>query len=196
MESLPMNARTSRHVIRWGVVFSGLALAAGLMGGCNTAAELTGPGVTAVRDDMAAVNVGWVDGVRRGQVYLVYRGDRPVASLRIGHVAEHSAAGHVFDRRTAPAAGDSITRLVAAPDEEPAKPAIRGQVTRVKGDFVSVDVGSASGLEAGQILLVYRKSGFVANLRIVEVDSNSAAGEVYDKYREPAVDDRVASVER
>ena len=192
-----MNAKTNRQVIRWGVVFSGLALAAGLMGGCGAgAADLTGSGVTAVRDDMAAVNVGWADGVRRGQVYLVFRGEKPVASLRIGHVAEDSAAGHVFDRRTDPAVGDRIARLEVAPDEQPVKTRVRGQVTRVKGDFVSVDVGSASGLEAGQVLLVYRESGFVANLRIVEVDSNSAAGELYDKYREPAVGDRVTAVGR
>ena len=194
-----MNAKTNRHVVRWGVVLSGWALAAALVGGCAAGGgvdDLTGPGVTAVREDLAAVNIGSADGVHIGQVYLVLRNEKPVASLRIGQVAEHSAAGHLFDisRRCTP--GDQIAELPAIPTDRFATGPIHGEVRRVSGDFVSISAGSDVGVRGGQVLLVYRGGNFVANLRIVDVGTDISAGEVYDKMREPAVGDRVTSIGR
>ena len=118
------------------------SLAAATAGGCKPAAvergpvELTGPGITAVRGDLAAVNIGSADGLRRGQAFMIHRGETFVAYLRIDEVAENSGAGIVHNTLLAPVRGDRITRLVKSPGSQKAvdKGRIRGHVAAVKGE--------------------------------------------------------------
>lgn len=72
--------------------------------------KITGT-ITAVRDNMASINIGSVKGVREGMTLYVYRDDHFVAHLEIIEVSDTEATGRIFDPRQgeAPQTGDKVT---------------------------------------------------------------------------------------
>ncbi|MCK4300640.1 MAG: hypothetical protein KAX80_13950, partial [Planctomycetes bacterium] len=70
--------------------------------------------VTAVRNDMASVNIGSVKGIKKGMTLYIYRGEHFIAHLRIIDVDDAESTGQIFDPRegASPQAGDKVaTRL-------------------------------------------------------------------------------------
>jgi len=195
-----MEATTDGQLGIWGVLTLALAALAAGAGCARQAGPIptapTGPGVTAVRGDLASVNLGSADGLRRGRRLRIHRDGEFVAHLVIEEVGESSSAGLVVDAERPPVRGDAVEPVRAASGPaQSAGASIRGEITGVSDDVVGVNVGSGGGMKVGQVLLVYRGSNFVCNVRIAEVGAGSSAGVAYDKYREPAVGDRVVSLE-
>jgi len=159
--------------------------------------------ITAVRGDLAAINRGAVDGIRRGMELIVWRGKTFIARLRIAEVGTATAAGILMDRKLAPRVGDRVVDAAPAPPPGPAPREgsqldalgeLHGTVTAVRGDVAGVDVGSADGARPGMVLVVYRGDDFVAHLRLAEVGASSSAGVLYDAARAPTVGDRVTAL--
>jgi len=73
-------------------------------------AQITGT-VTAVRNDMASVNIGSVKGIEKGMTLYLYRGEHFIAHLRIIDVDDAESTGQIFDARegATPKAGDKVT---------------------------------------------------------------------------------------
>ncbi len=65
--------------------------------------------VTAVRDNIASVNIGKAQGIKEGMKLIVYRGDQFVGHLKIENVDLNAAAGMVTDKRLDPMQGDRVT---------------------------------------------------------------------------------------
>lgn len=67
--------------------------------------------ITAVRNDMASVNIGSVKGIKKGLTLYIYRGDHFIAHLRIIDVDDAESTGQIFDPRdgATPKAGDKVT---------------------------------------------------------------------------------------
>ena len=65
--------------------------------------------ITAVRDDLASLNVGSASGVKRGMEFVIYRNNNFVAHLRIAEVYPSSCAGVVFDVQREVQQGDKAT---------------------------------------------------------------------------------------
>ena len=75
---------------------------------------------------------------------------------------------------------------------QPAAPAnIKGQVTTVKGDLLSINIGSAKGVREGMLLVIYRNDKFVGYLRIDEVEIDQAVGVIVEKKFDPQKGDGV-----
>jgi chromosome segregation ATPase len=70
--------------------------------------EVTGT-LTAVKDDMASINIGAGKGIVRGMKLIVYRGSSFVANLQVAEVDAYQAAGILVDRRLDPMPGDKVT---------------------------------------------------------------------------------------
>jgi hypothetical protein len=64
--------------------------------------------VTAVKGDLANVNVGSAKGIKQGMQLVIYRGPSYVAKLRIEQVDVGASAGVVFDRKLDPLQGDHV----------------------------------------------------------------------------------------
>ncbi|MFA6134484.1 MAG: hypothetical protein WC869_10770 [Phycisphaerae bacterium] len=92
--------------------------------------------------------------------------------------------------------GGAPGATVAAPEKPAAAAAsevrINGTVTAVKGDVVSINVGSAKGVKAGMRLIIYRAGNYVGMLRVEQVDVGSAAGTTFNKLLDVAQGDKVA----
>jgi len=67
--------------------------------------------ITAVRNDMASVNIGSVKGIKKGMTLYIYRGDHFIAHLRIIDFDDAESTGQIFDARdgATPKAGDKVT---------------------------------------------------------------------------------------
>lgn len=64
--------------------------------------------VTAVRDNLASINIGSANGVRKGMRMIVFRGAQFVSYLQIDDVDVNAAAGVIVDKRLAPLQGDKV----------------------------------------------------------------------------------------
>lgn len=60
----------------------------------------------------------------------------------------------------------------------PATSPIQGRVTDVRGNNASVDVGSASGVREGMVMVVLRNNSYVGDLKITSTTPNEAVGEI------------------
>jgi len=65
--------------------------------------------VTAVRGDLASINIGSAQGVVRGMKLYIYRDASFVGYLLVDEVDEGEAAGTITDKRLDPVAGDKVT---------------------------------------------------------------------------------------
>jgi predicted nucleic acid-binding Zn-ribbon protein len=70
---------------------------------------------------------------------------------------------------------------------------LTGTVTAVRGDYASVNLGSAQGVQRGMQMIIYRGDQFVANLRVEEVDIAQAAGIITDRRLDPQQGDKVTN---
>jgi predicted RNase H-like nuclease (RuvC/YqgF family) len=77
---------------------------------------------------------------------------------------------------------------VAIPDQP-----IIGTITTVKGDYASINIGSAQGIKRNMPLIIYRGDQLVARLRVDEVDSVEAAGIILDRQLDPIPGDKVTT---
>ena len=67
--------------------------------------------VTAVRNNMASINLGSVKNIKKNMTLYIYRGDRFIAHLRIIDVDDGESTGEIYDPRegASPKAGDKVT---------------------------------------------------------------------------------------
>jgi hypothetical protein len=70
---------------------------------------------------------------------------------------------------------------------------ITGTVDDVKGDIVSLNIGSAQGLKKNMVLVIFRAAQYVGKVRIDEVEVNQSGGIVTDKQLDVAKGDKVTS---
>jgi len=65
--------------------------------------------ITAVRGELASINVGAAQGVTSGQKLYIYRNASFVGYLRLDNVDEGGAAGTIIDKQLDPTVGDKVT---------------------------------------------------------------------------------------
>ena len=75
----------------------------------------------------------------------------------------------------------------------PKLPKIEAEITAVKDDLASLNIGSASGVKKDMEFVIYRGADFVAHLRIADVSVSSSAGIIIDATREVKVGDKAAT---
>lgn len=73
------------------------------------------------------------------------------------------------------------------------KPTIKGTVTSVQGNLVSINIGRAQGITKDMVLVVYRNAEYIGKLRIDMVELDHAAGVVEDKKHTPQIYDNVTT---
>lgn len=87
-------------------------------------------------------------------------------------------------------AGAAISNVVALAPV--AARAIRGHVTEVGGNFVTVSVGSADGVKMGMIFVIHRGDQYVGDLTVTVVDPNQCAGRLTLSALPPRIGDAIA----
>lgn len=92
----------------------GAAPAAGTS--AQTGDNVAGPGVerytgsvTSVKGELASINIGTSNGVKKGDKLFVYRGGKFLAYLKVEEVDANNSAGVVTDRQGEIAQGDKVT---------------------------------------------------------------------------------------
>lgn len=70
---------------------------------------------------------------------------------------------------------------------------ITGTITAIKGDYASINIGSAKGVQQGMRLVIYRGAQLVGFLRVEEVDIAQAAGIVIERQLDPMQGDKVTT---
>jgi uncharacterized protein (DUF3084 family) len=68
-----------------------------------------------------------------------------------------------------------------------------GTITAVRGDYASINIGSAQGIQQGMRLVIYRGGDFVADIRVDEVELQQAAGVILDRRLDPMQGDKVTN---
>jgi hypothetical protein len=68
---------------------------------------------------------------------------------------------------------------------------IRGKVLDVTGDSVSISVGSADSVAKDMVFVVHRNGEYVADVKIVNVEPNRAAGRITKKTSVPQPGDQI-----
>ena len=76
--------------------------------GAATPGKIAGT-LTAVRGELASINIGTAHGVTRGLKLYIYRDASFVGYLRIDEVDEGEAAGTIVDKQLDPLVGDKVT---------------------------------------------------------------------------------------
>lgn len=70
---------------------------------------------------------------------------------------------------------------------------IIGTVEAVRGNYASINIGSAKGIKRNMKLIIYRGSQFIGWLRIDEVDVDQAAGIIVNPMQDPRQGDKVTN---
>ncbi|MFB3892445.1 MAG: FlgT C-terminal domain-containing protein [Phycisphaerae bacterium] len=65
--------------------------------------------ITAVKNDLASINIGSANGVKQGDRLFVYRGSKFVAYLRVERVDANDSAGVITEKQVDPMQGDKVT---------------------------------------------------------------------------------------
>lgn len=65
--------------------------------------------VTAVKNDLASLNIGSASGVRKDMEFIIYRGENFVAHLRIADVGVADSTGIVLEKMREPKVGDKAS---------------------------------------------------------------------------------------
>jgi len=92
-------------------------------------------------------------------------------------------------RQSGGSARAKATGEVAAVTGEP----VTGTIETVKGNYASINIGSAKGIKPKMKLIVYRGEKLVAFLRIEQVDVDEAAGIIVDRQLDPMQGDKVTN---
>ena len=103
---------------------------------------------------------------------------------------ERMAAGPSRSHTFEDPAGAALPNVVALAPV--AARAIRGHVTDVGGNVVTVSVGSADGVKMGMIFVIHRGSEYVGDLTVTLVDPNQCAGRLTLSASPPLVGDEIA----
>jgi cell shape-determining protein MreC len=132
--------------------------------------ELDGWRTTAITSDLEAKNM------RQRVTNLLRQVEELTARTR---ELEASAPGGTSPGRGATSAVDQPT--TAAP------PGVKGHVTGVGSNFVQVDIGSDSGLSAGNVLIVFSGSEYLGDLTVTVAEPKTAVGKFVPKSRSAKV---------
>ncbi len=65
--------------------------------------------ITAVKNDLASLNIGSASGVEKDMEFIIYRGENFVAHLQIADVGVADSTGIILDRKQEPKVGDKAT---------------------------------------------------------------------------------------
>ncbi len=65
--------------------------------------------ITAVKNDLASLNIGSASGVEKDMEFIIYRGENFVAHLRIADVGVADSTGIILDRKQEPKVGDKAS---------------------------------------------------------------------------------------
>ncbi len=103
---------------------------------------------------------------------------------------DQMAAGRSSSHTFEDPAGAALPNVVALAPV--ATRAIRGHVTDVGGNFVTVSVGSADGVKMGMIFVIHRGDQYVGDLTVTVVDPNQCAGRLTLSASAPQVGDEIA----
>jgi hypothetical protein len=134
--------------------------------------ELDGWRTTAITSDLEAKNM------RQRVTNLLRQVEELTARTRELEAA--APGGTATARGGAPSAVDQPT--TSAP------PGVRGKVTGVgETGFVQVNIGSDSGLSAGNVLIVFRGSEYLGDLRVTVAEPKTAVGKFEPKSRSAKV---------
>ena len=71
--------------------------------------------------------------------------------------------------------------------------AIKGRITDVGQSVITMDVGSADGVQVGTVFYVIRGDMFICNVRVTNVDTNVCAGTSYRTTVQPRAGDSVST---
>ena len=104
--------------------------------------------------------------------------------------SDRMAAGRSSSHSFEDPAGAALPHVVALAPV--AARAIRGHVTDVGGNFVTVSVGSADGVKMGMIFVIHRGDQYVGDLTVTVVDPNQCAGRLTLSASPPRVGDEIA----
>jgi len=74
--------------------------------------------------------------------------------------------------------------------------AIRGHITEVDGDLVTISVGSADGVKTGMTFVIHRNGEYVGDLVVSVVDPNQSAGRLKITAGTPTTGDIVTDARR
>jgi hypothetical protein len=138
--------------------------------------ELVGQ-ITAHKEGLAAVDCGRAEGVRSGDLLVVYRNGRFVAYLKIIEVEDTESVGLVTRAVAAVRTGDMVTNvpLPARPEPRP-----EGKIVSIKDGIAALSVGWDDGVRVGSRLVIYNKDRFVGYVKIIEVEAKKSAGVLID----------------
>ncbi len=90
--------------------------------------------------------------------------------------------------------GGAVGRKDAGPEVTLAPgDAITGTVTTVRGDYASINIGSAKGVARGMRLIIYRGTEVVSFLRVEEVEVAQSAGIIVDSRLDTLQGDKVTT---
>jgi predicted nucleic acid-binding Zn-ribbon protein len=119
------------------------------------------------------------------------RGDRLEALARARQEQVQELTEQIEDLQGQLAAGGGAAEgTEAAPTIEGT---VTGSVTAVRGDYASINLGSAKGIKEGMRLTIYRGGELVSNLRVDEVELQQAAGVIVDRRLDPMQGDKVTN---
>jgi hypothetical protein len=113
----------------------------------------------------AAIDVMKQQDAQRQQQMIACRqeNDDLRRSLNLGRAAEPLTSG----------TGSTIEPLTP-----PARSRITGKVKEIRGNLVSIDVGSASGVRQGMKMIVVRNGSYVGDIRITSATPGEAVGQI------------------
>jgi len=89
--------------------------------------------------------------------------------------------------------GATAARTAQAPAAPVADGKVTGSITAVRGDYASINVGSAKGIQTGMRLIIYRGAQLVGFLRVEEVDIAQSAGIIIERQLDPMQGDKVTT---
>ncbi len=185
--------------LRWMLTAAALGTLAGCSGKAPAPPAQGGPtvqappsSITDVHGDLASVNLGQVDGLKRGDRLVITRADEFVGFLRLELVRQHEAAGRIVHAGPAPKRGDHVEK---APPEVSQPTQLHGRliatVTAARDGLASINAGQGQGIEEGMRLMIVRGDQYIATLRIDRVDPGESGGLVIDQQYPPMQGDKV-----
>jgi hypothetical protein len=150
--------------------------------------------VNGVRGNLVGISVGSADKVKLGDIFSLSRGGQYVGQIVITSVDKNQSVGE-FDQKfpgsgAPPQKGDKAT-LQELEDE--ARPPQRygrsfpeegapGVVSSVKGNLVSISVGSDDKVKLGDVYSLSRGGQYVGRIIITSVDKKVSVGEFDERF--------------
>lgn len=109
-------------------------------------------------------------------------------NAKLALVARRAATGATMED----ASGAAMTGVTAL--SPVAKTVIRGMVLEVRGDLVTISVGSGDGVEKGMVFAVHRDGQYLGDVEISLVEPDRSAGRLKNRVGSPQPNDRVTDV--